>query len=153
MITVRQKLTDGRFSITVANVSKAGNIISVRKVKESVSMVMKSEGARSATVSVVLVNDARMKEVNAAFLRHHYITDVITFPLEAAPNLEAEIYVNLQQAKRQAKNFGVTARNETVRLIVHGALHVLGYDDRRTKQRKIMFEKQEQYVAALLPVG
>ncbi len=153
MIAVREKVTRGGFLIVVANVSEEKGILSVHTAKQSVSAVMKGEGVRSAIISVVLVNDARMKRINSQFLHHHGVTDVISFPLETEPNLEAEIYVNVQQAKRQAKNFGVSVRSEVVRLIVHGALHTVGYDDRRTKQRKIMFEKQEQYVAEILSVG
>jgi probable rRNA maturation factor len=150
MIAVRQKKTYGGCSIVVTNVSKEKGILSLHTAKQSASAVMKGEGVRSAAISVVLVNDARIRKINSQFLHHHGVTDVISFPLETVPNLEAEIYINVQQAKRQAKNFGVSVRSEVVRLIVHGALHAVGYDDRRTKQRKIMFEKQEQYVDKIM---
>lgn len=153
MIAVRQKITRGGFSIVVTNVSKERGVVSVQTVKQSVLAVMKGENIRSAAISVVFVNDARTKKINSQFLHHHSVTDVITFPLETTPNLEAEIYVNVQQAKRQAKSFGVSVRSEVVRLIVHGALHTVGYDDRRTKQRKRMFEKQEQYVTKILSIA
>ncbi|MDE3058271.1 MAG: rRNA maturation RNase YbeY [Bacteroidota bacterium] len=149
MTAVRRKMHPDGFSIAVTNVAKGRRIFSAPRAKNIVSTVMQGEGIRAAKVSVVFVDDARIRRINSQFLHHRSVTDVITFPLEEAPDLEAEIYVNLQQAKRQAEIFGVSVRNEAVRLIVHGTLHALGYDDRRTKQRKTMFEKQERYVTAL----
>jgi probable rRNA maturation factor len=79
-------------------------------------------------------------------LGHRFNTDVITFLIEKPPFLEAEIYINGNQARRQARLYKVTVKNEVTRLVIHGVLHALGYDDKRTKQRKQMFELQERYV-------
>jgi probable rRNA maturation factor len=114
-----------------------------------VRAVLTGEQRTSAALAVIFTDDERSTALNRRFLRHTYVTDVITFVLEAEPVLEAEIYINAEQARRQALEAGVTLREEYLRLVIHGVLHCCGYDDGRTKDRKVMFERQEAYVAAL----
>lgn len=86
-----------------------------------------------------------MIELNSAFLEHHFTTDVLTFPLsEDGEPIEGEVYINVAQAKRQAKEYGVAPRNEIGRLIVHGVLHLLGYED-DTKKKKLNMSKREDF--------
>jgi len=120
--------------------------IAKRKVGSIAAFVFKKERVSAGKISFVFVDDTAIKRINTAYLGHRFNTDVITFLIETHPFLEAEIYINVKQARRQARLYKVTVKNEVTRLIVHGVLHALGYDDKRTKQRKIMFELQEQYV-------
>ena len=117
------------------------------QVRRIVQMVLHQEGRNDAVVSVVFTDDKESTALNKRFLRHAHVTDVLSFALETAPLLEAEIYINAEQARRQAKHNNVPMREEYARLVIHGVLHCCGYDDRRTKYRKLMFEKQEQYVS------
>src|SRR5512141_2562331 len=92
--------------------------------------VVRSERRSRCAITVVFVDDRTSRRLNRRFLAHDRPTDVIAFPLEEEPNLECEIYVNLDKARRQARTYHVTAANETARLVIHGTLHLLGYDDR-----------------------
>lgn len=120
--------------------------ISGRAIRRVIGFVLKKELVRDGKISVVLVGDRLIRKINTAYLGHNVPTDVITFPIEQNPVLEAEIYINVRQARRQAREYGVTIVNELTRLVIHGVLHAVGYDDRRTKERKKMFELQERYV-------
>jgi probable rRNA maturation factor len=120
--------------------------ISKKAIERIVILVFAKEGISRGRISCVFVGDASIKKINTAFLGHRFSTDVITFLIEPRPSLEAEIYINLKQARRQAHLYRVSMKNELTRLLVHGVLHALGYDDRRTKQREKMFEVQERYV-------
>ena len=113
---------------------------------ELVSFVFKKERIPAGKISCVFVDDKAIKKINTAYLGHRFNTDVITFLIETQPFLEAELYINVKQARRQARLYNVTVKNELTRLVIHGVLHAFGYDDKRTKQRKKMFERQEQYV-------
>src|SRR4051794_31622474 len=78
-----------------------------------VRRVLRGEGFHAAEIGVVFLGDRRMKTLNGEFLRHHYTTDVLSFPLSApGERLDGEVYVNIDQAKRQAPEFGATTRNE-----------------------------------------
>lgn len=117
-------------------------------VRAAVLHVCLRHRVRSAEFSFVFVDGRTIRSINRRFLSHDSVTDIITFPLEQKP-LSAEIYICLPQMKRQARQFGVTERNELLRLVVHGTLHALGYDDRAVRARKEMTALQERYVKEL----
>lgn len=84
-----------------------------------------------------------MLGINRKHLKHNYVTDVITFELESSPKIETEVYVNLDRARSQAGMFGATFSDETRRLLIHGLLHALGYDDKSKKQKSLMRQKED----------
>jgi len=114
-----------------------------------VETVFRGERHRSAFVSLVFTTSRFIHGVNRRFLKHDHPTDVITFPLRDSEGTPDEIYVNLDYARSQARQFGVTVRDEVRRLIVHGCLHLLGYDDHRPSDRKRMKEREDRYVGTL----
>ncbi len=100
-------------------------------------------------VSVVFTNSRQIHRLNRQHLGHDYVTDVIAFELGRRPELETEIYINLDRARSQSKEFGESYRSETQRLLIHGLLHVLGFDDKTSKGRTSM-RKEEDAVLKLL---
>ncbi len=118
---------------------------SIQRIAE---FVCHKENVNNAELSFVLINDRTIRAINRKFLKHDYVTDVITFPLEMN-EVNAEIYVNGEQAKRQAKENNVSLKNEMMRLVVHGTLHAIGYDDTTSAKKKRMESIQERYVAEL----
>lgn len=117
-------------------------------VKHIAEFVCKKEKIKDAELSFVVVNDRTIRTINKKFLHHDYVTDVITFPFELK-SITAEIYINSQQAKRQSKENNVTVSNEMTRLVVHGTLHAIGYDDTTMVTKKKMNLIQERYVSEL----
>jgi probable rRNA maturation factor len=120
--------------------------ISLKELTTVVRFVCRNEKVLNGELSFVIVNDRIIQSINKKYLHHDYTTDVITFQLETTP-LHAEIFINAQQVKRQAKEFSVSIKNELIRLIIHGTLHALGYSDTTLSQRKKMFELQEKFVS------
>lgn len=121
------------------------------EVRRTVSAVFRGEGTREALLRVIFTGDAAMRKLNAAWLGHRSTTDVISFPLERGRGavLEGEVYVNLDQARRQARDYGVTERSEVARLVIHGTLHLLGYDDATPALRRRMAGLEDGYLARL----
>ena len=120
-------------------------------VQRIVSRVMESEG-RSATVSVTFLGRDRMRQLNSEYKNQDRPTDVLAFPLaDPGGTLLGDIYVCPWMARREALARGIPLREEIVRLVVHGTLHVLGYDhpegDGRTTSE--MWHLQEDYTRAL----
>ena len=110
---------------------------------------LRGTGKSRGAISVIFVDDRTSRRLNRRFLRHDRPTDVIAFPLEEEPNLEGEIYVNLDKARRQARTYQVTVSNETARLIIHGTLHLLGYDDRTPGKARRMKGREDLLVERL----
>lgn len=120
-----------------------------------VSRVLRDEHLRRAEIGVVAIDTRFCRRMNRAYLSHDYSTDVISFPLGTGEGkgLEGEIYINLDKAREQARTYGVTVAQEIARLVVHGTLHLAGYDDRRREEARRMRERENRYVALLFGRG
>jgi probable rRNA maturation factor len=117
--------------------------------------VLRAEGVRDALVSIALVSNPRMAGLNRAHLARSGPTDVIAFGFSRIGRrgpVVGDIYIAPDVARASARDNGVPVREELARLVVHGTLHVLGYDhpedDSRT--RSAMWRRQERLVARLL---
>ena len=121
----------------------------VRRVAEC---VIQEESIRTGgTLSIVMVNDDEIRRLNAAYLNHDRPTDVIAFPLDDDDDdLWGEVYVSLDRTKDQALEYGVPFEMELARLIVHGILHLSGYDDQDAPSRKLMHERENDYLKIIL---
>ena len=117
---------------------------------------------RRGELCVVLVGDKEIRRINRDFLGHDRTTDVIAFrhePLRGKPeeSLEAppfgDVCLSLDTAARQARELGHGLTRELATLVVHGVLHLRGYDDRRPADRRRMFARQEKLVDALFRRG
>ncbi|MEK7249900.1 MAG: rRNA maturation RNase YbeY [Bacteroidota bacterium] len=108
-------------------------------------------GKRKTTVSVVFVDSRCCKSINKKYLNHNYVTDVISFTIEQTPTLEGEVYINLDRAKQQAREYDVSFANEVGRLVIHGALHLIGYEDQTESERKKMKTVEDKHVHYWFP--
>ena len=122
-----------------------------RVVQRIVAAVLKGE-RRSADVMVTFLGPTRMRALNREHLGHDRPTDVISFALPTPDGrLVGDIYICRAVAAVQARSLGVPLREELVRLVVHGTLHVLGYDHPEGEGRTTgaMWRRQERYVRRL----
>lgn len=107
---------------------------------------------RTAVVSLTFVGRDRMRALNRRFLGASRPTDVLAFALPGpGGKLAGDIYVCPWVAAREARRHRVALREELVRLVVHGTLHLLGWDhpEDESRLRSPMWRRQERYVAAL----
>lgn len=114
-----------------------------------VTTVLRRE-RRAARVSVAFLGRDAMRRLHATHLGHDRPTDVLAFALPGEV-LAGDVYLCPWVAARHARRFGVPLRQELVRLLVHGTLHVLGHDhpEGEARTRSPMWRRQERYVAAL----
>ena len=114
--------------------------------------VLEREGKRLNRVSIVYTNNRHIRSINDRHLKHDFVTDVISFELEPGPELETEIYINLDRARTQAKLYGGSFRSETRRLLIHGLLHVLGFDDKSKMERDRMRREEDAVLETMTEV-
>ena len=120
-------------------------------VRRAVSTVLKGE-RRRAIVSVTFLGPTAMRQLNRQHKKHDRPTDVLSFALGMPDSgLAGDIYLCRAVAVEQAREAGVSLREELVRLVVHGVLHVLGHDHpERNRERSAMWRRQEKYVRRVL---
>ncbi len=104
----------------------------------------------SFSLSVILMSDDELLEVNRESLGHDFYTDIITFEIDRnEQELEAELYISVDRARENAKKAKVTLDVELVHLVIHGVLHLAGYDDKTPAGKKQMRSKERWYLAKL----
>jgi rRNA maturation RNase YbeY len=130
--------------INVIN-SSSTKFLPKKKISELVDLVFSDFKKKIDSINIVYLDNQEIKEINTQFLNHNYPTDVISFTLEDKP-LIGEIYIGVEIAKEQSKEYNVSLRNELSRLAVHGSLHLCGYNDKTAEEKMQMTNMENKYV-------
>ena len=122
-------------------------------VERLIRHVLEEEGASPVHISVVLSDHDTVRRLNVAYLDHDYNTDVLSFSMrddDASDAVEGEVYVDLDTAQERHEEFDTSFEREAYRYVVHGVLHLIGYDDATEDGQKPMRERENQYLDAVL---
>ncbi|MEZ4916802.1 MAG: rRNA maturation RNase YbeY [Chitinophagales bacterium] len=104
---------------------------------------------KEISINVVLLSDDGLLQINKEYLNHDYYTDIITFPLEQNNEvLEAELYISIDRIEDNAKTNSVDFLVEFKRVLVHGVLHLCGYNDKTNEEIKTMRQKEDYYLSS-----
>lgn len=102
-------------------------------------------------IEVVFVNSEKILEINKKYLGHNQITDIITFPYEEDFSLpEGTLYCCAEQIKEQSREYDTSFGNEILRVVIHGLLHLAGYDDNTDAEREKMRNLETTYMTLYL---
>ena len=117
-------------------------------VKEIAELILKDKYVNNAHLSFIFCSDDLLSKLKKEYFGVDQLTDVITFDLseDAEKFLEAEIYINLKRAKINAKKYDQTFNDEVTRLIIHGLLHLLGFNDKTFDEKLEMEKLENQYL-------
>jgi probable rRNA maturation factor len=113
--------------------------------------VLKAGGIKGGEISIALVTDERMQELNCQYLEHDFPTDVLSFVLDqdvSAGRLDGQVIVSADYAAREAARFGWTAEDELLLYVIHGCLHLTGHDDQTPEGRDAMRAAETHHLAA-----
>lgn len=138
--------------MTVPAVTVHGeDALAPRDVRRMVACVLEAEG-RTAAVSITFLDSDQMQRLNSIHKGHDTPTDVLSFGLpQVDGTIAGDIYICPSVAAHEARERGLPVRQELTRLVVHGVLHVLGYDhpDGDEREHSEMWDRQERYVELL----
>ena len=132
-----------RRSVLIADLQSEVRLPAAR-VRKLALRVMARERLRAGELSIAFIDRMAMRRLNRRFLRHDFDTDVLAFPLESP--LVGELIISTGYAKREAKRRGIPVLEEVARYVVHGILHLAGYDDHKPADKAKMWERQESYL-------
>jgi probable rRNA maturation factor len=122
--------------------------VDAARLQEAVQTVLRDAGIEQGSVSIAVVNDAEIHALNRKHLQHDYPTDVLSFLLDAEDRrLDGEIVVSAETAAAQAARYGWPADDELLLYVVHGALHLIGYDDQTSDAQEIMRRREAEILA------
>jgi len=119
--------------------------------KICVSALKNLDAPKGSELSISFINDEKMRELNRIYRNIDRTTDVLSFPQGEGPDMTllGDIVISLETARRNAVRYGIETDEEIKKLIVHGILHILGYDHKRKKERDEMREKEREILLSL----
>jgi probable rRNA maturation factor len=98
-------------------------------------------------INVVFLSDDELLKMNVEYLGHDYYTDIITFNYAENPKrIEAELYISIDRVKENAETNHVSFNEEMIRVIIHGTLHLAGFDDQTDAEKTEMRRLEDQYI-------
>ncbi len=126
--------------------------VAAESIKALVTEVLNDAGTGTAGVQVVFGDDEYLKDLKSRFLGQSVYTDVIAFNLnETNEPLEGEIYISPQRARENSRRYHQSYRRELLRLVVHGCLHLVGYEDDTPEQEAHMRVLEDHYLEGVAP--
>lgn len=117
-----------------------------RRIKEWLNLVAFEEGSKIQNLNFLIVGDKKMIHFNKTYLNHDYSTDIITFDNSENKKISGDIVISIERVKENSKKYKVKLEDELRRVMAHGLLHLLGYDDKNEKEKKRIRKKENYYL-------
>lgn len=118
------------------------------KTRKLILSIIRKEKRGAGRICFIFCSDKFLLSLNKTFLRHNALTDIITFAYShKKQKLNGEIYISIPRVKENAKKYRVTFKDELLRVMIHGILHLCGYRDKKPKEKKEMRQKEDYYLS------
>ncbi len=118
------------------------------KVKQWIKDTIAAEGFKLAELNYIFCSDAYLLSINQQYLNHDTYTDIVTFDnSDTSSTITGDIFISIERIAENALLFGTDAVTEMHRVMIHGALHLLGYQDKTAAHKKAMTGKENFYLA------
>ena len=114
------------------------------EIKKFLEKVITEEKRIPGDLKFIFTNDVALRDINREFLKHMYYTDIISFDYSDRNIINGELYISAEALRRNAIIYKAGIREELLRVMIHGVLHLCGYDDNTRKKRDLMFSLQEK---------
>jgi probable rRNA maturation factor len=120
-----------------------------RALKKWIKLSIQKEDKTTGQINYIFTSDKYLLSINQKYLSHNYFTDIVTFNFCTEKIISGDIYISLQTVKNNSCLFNVTYEDELYRVMIHGVLHLIGYNDSNNAEKLIMREKEDYYLAIL----
>ncbi|MBR4619822.1 MAG: rRNA maturation RNase YbeY [Salinivirgaceae bacterium] len=117
------------------------------EVEKNIEKLVTNENKILGDVNYILCSDAYLLDINRQYLNHDYYTDVISFDYCEENVISGDIFISVDTVADNAKEYGTTFENELERVMIHGVLHFVGYNDKSDDEVKEMRAKENQYLS------
>lgn len=107
---------------------------------------IQNEHKESGSINYIFTSDEYLLNVNKEYLNHNYFTDIITFNYCEDNTVSGDIFISIDTVKNNSTRFGVSFLDELHRVMIHGILHLIGFDDQTDDQKAEMKQKENEYL-------
>jgi probable rRNA maturation factor len=126
--------------------SKKISLTERTKLKAFLTIIFQKECRNLKNLSYIFCSDKYLLKINQDYLKHNFYTDIITFNLSEDKRIDGEIYISADRVKENAKSLKITLKQELLRVIIHGVLHLCDYSDKTILQKKRIRNKEDEYL-------
>ncbi|MCG8409703.1 MAG: rRNA maturation RNase YbeY [Bacteroidales bacterium] len=116
------------------------------KIRNWIENSILNEKCQLGDLNFIFTSDEYLLKINKEYLSHDYYTDIITFNYCQGDLISGDIFISIDTVKNNSERFNVTFIDELHRVIIHGVLHLVGYDDKNEDQQKVMTQKENEYL-------
>ena len=121
--------------------------LKVNQFNSYITPILISEKKTEGDIVLIFCSDEYLLEINKKHLNHDYYTDIITFDYCVEKIVSGDLYISIDRIKENAKTFNESFINELTRVVIHGVLHLCGYNDKTEADQKIMRNLENKYLA------
>ena len=115
------------------------------QVKQWLAQSIAHQGKELQELNFIFCSDAHLHEMNLQYLQHDDYTDVITFPYDQE-QVYGDVFISLERVAENAQNYGVSTLKELLRVMIHGTLHLMGYEDDNPEKKAEMTRLEDHYL-------
>ena len=119
------------------------------RLSSTIDRIYKDASFTYNWINVILLDSENHTLMNNEYLKHDYPTDILTFEYRDNNNIDGELYINLEVAEENAREYAVSLQNELERLIIHGCLHLVGQKDHTKEEKREMRKLEDHYLNIL----
>ena len=116
------------------------------KVQVWIVNTIENEKKEGGEINVIFCSDDYLLNMNKEHLNHDYFTDIITFDFCQGNIVSGDLFISVDRVGENAKDFNVEFNKELHRVIIHGVLHLIGFNDKTDEEQSLMTEKENQYL-------
>ena len=130
--------------------------LALKKIRQKAKTILNALDCPKGELSILLVDDPQIEVLNKEYLNRYGPTNVIAFPMRAGrfsnitPHLLGDVVISVETAAKEAKSAGISIEERFTQLLVHGILHLLGYDHEKTEQEAEKMEKKSNEILKLM---
>ena len=117
-----------------------------KRIRKLIEKVIRQEEKSSDDLIFIFTSDNEIKKINMEFLNHNYYTDVIAFSYSDGREIAGEVYISIDAVRYNANNYKVSLKSEVLRVMIHGTLHLCGYNDNNRKRKNIMKRIEDRWM-------
>ncbi len=116
-------------------------------LKKYIKLLINKEMKIPGDLTVVFCSDTFLLNINIKYLNHNYYTDIVTFNYVEGHRISGDLFISVDRVKENAVAFNTTMNTELYRVIFHGVLHLIGYNDKTTEEKKVMRKMEDLYLS------
>ena len=112
-----------------------------------IKSLINSELKKTGEITLILCSDKYLLNINIEYLKHNYYTDIITFNYVVGNTISGDLFISVDRVKENTIEYNTGLSKELYRVIFHGLLHLVGYNDKTEEEQKIMRGKEDLYLS------